>query len=426
MLNKIKIWHFIVLVIGLIIILRFGYVIDLLTVYYLFFQTLLAGKENVNSFITFPFIDNFISICLIFVLPIVILGSAGVKNKLSSRLKFSNIFIVLLLVSFVFAPIITKQHPDFQKNISVTKLLPPFSSSYYILLNQNNKEESVLDNKLKDLIDSKIPKSFNDEIIFLDSSSFDSAFKYYQSGVLSVIDINKLKTENDKPFIGTKLFILGTDEFGRDVFTRIVYGCRISIIIGMGAVFVSFFLGIILAFIASQIGGLLRILINRIADLFLTFPSIFLVVLILALFGSNILSIIIVLGFSGWMSLFKIASSEIISLKQKEFFLTAEQIGLKKLRLLIREVLPVIIVPVIVNLIFQLSNVILAESALSYLGLGTGSEYSSWGSMIESGQEYITQSWWLIFIPGITLIITLLSINEAGRKFSQKINPTIR
>ena len=426
MLNKIKIWHFIVLVIGLIIILRFGYVIDLLTVYYLFFQTLLAGKENVNSFITFPFIDNFISICLIFVLPIVILGSAGVKNKLSSRLKFSNIFIVLLLVSFVFAPIITKQHPDFQKNISVTKLLPPFSSSYYILLNQNNKEESVLDNKLKDLIDSKIPKSFNDEIIFLDSSSFDSAFKYYQSGVLSVIDINKLKTENDKPFIGTKLFILGTDEFGRDVFTRIVYGCRISIIIGLGAVFVSFFLGIILAFIASQIGGLLRILINRIADLFLTFPSIFLVVLILALFGSNIFSIIIVLGFSGWMSLFKIASSEIISLKQKEFFLTAEQIGLKKLRLLIREVLPVIIVPVIVNLIFQLSNVILAESALSYLGLGTGSEYSSWGSMIESGQEYITQSWWLIFIPGITLIITLLSINEAGRKFSQKINPTIR
>ena len=426
MLNKIKIWHFIVLVIGLIIILRFGYVIDLLTVYYLFFQTLLAGKENVNSFITFPFIDNFISICLIFVLPIVILGSAGVKNKLSSRLKFSNIFIVLLLVSFVFAPIITKQHPDFQKNISVTKLLPPFSSSNYILLNQSNKEESVQDNKLKDLIDSKIPKSFNDEIIFLDSSSFDSAFKYYQSGVLSVIDINKLKTENDKPFIGTKLFILGTDEFGRDVFTRIVYGCRISIIIGLGAVFVSFFLGIILAFIASQIGGLLRILINRIADLFLTFPSIFLVVLILALFGSNILSIIIVLGFSGWMSLFKIASSEIISLKQKEFFLTAEQIGLKKLRLLIREVLPVIIVPVIVNLIFQLSNVILAESALSYLGLGTGSEYSSWGSMIESGQEYITQSWWLIFIPGITLIITLLSINEAGRKFSQKINPTIR
>jgi len=426
MLNKIKIWHFIVSVIGLIIILRFGYIIDLLTVYFLFFQTLFAGKENVNSFITFPFIDNFISLCLIFLLPIVIIVSTGAKKKLSSQLNFSSIFIILLLVSFVFAPIITKQHPDFQKNISVTKLLPPFSSSNYILLNQSNKDESVRDNKLKDLIDSKIPKSYNDKIIFIDSSSFNSTFQYYQSGILSVIDINKLETENDKPFIGTKLFVLGTDEFGRDVFTRIVYGCRISIIVGMGAVFVSFFLGIILAFIASQIGGLLRIIINRITDLFLAFPSIFLVVLILALFGSNILSVIIVLGFSGWMSLYKIASSEMISLKQKEYFLTAEQIGLKKLRLLIREVLPVIIVPVIVNLIFQLSNVILAESALSYLGLGTGSEYSSWGSMIESGQEYITQSWWLIFIPGITLIITLLSINEAGRKFSQKINPTIR
>lgn len=426
MLNKIKIWHFIVLILGLIITLRFGYVIDLLTVYYLFFQTLLAEKENVSSFITFPFIDSFISICLILLLPIVILSSTIVKKKLSIQLNYSNIFIVLLLVSFVFAPIITKQHPDFQKNIRVTKLLPPFSSCNYIVLNQGNKDGSVENNKLKDLIDLKIPKSFSDEIIFIDSSRFNSTFKYYQSGVLSVVDVSKLKTENGKPIIGTKLFVLGTDEFGRDVFTRIVYGSRISIIVGLGAVLVSFFLGIILAFIASQIGGLLRIIINRIADLFLTFPSIFLVVLILALFGSNILSVIIVLGFSGWMSLFKIASSEIISLKQKEFFLTAEQLGLKKFRLLIREVLPVIIVPVIVNLIFQLSNVILAESALSYLGLGTGSEYSSWGSMIESGQEYITQSWWLIFIPGITLIITLLSINEAGRKFSQSINPTIR
>ena len=126
------------------------------------------------------------------------------------------------------------------------------------------------------------------------------------------------------------------------------------------------------------------------------------------------------------MSLFKIAQSEMLSIKNKEYYLSAKLIGLKNTKLLIRETLPVIIVPVTVNLIFQISNVILAEAALSYLGLGTGTEFPSWGSMIESGQEYITQSWWLIFIPGLTLVVSLLSINEVGREINKFLNPTIK
>ena len=132
------------------------------------------------------------------------------------------------------------------------------------------------------------------------------------------------------------------------------------------------------------------------------------------------------LGFSGWMSLFKIAKSEMLSIKNKEYFLSAKQIGLKNSKLLIREIIPVILVPVSVNLIFQLGNVILAESALSYLGLGTGTEYPSWGSMIEAGQEYITQSWWLIFIPGFVLILSLLSINDVGRTINAYFNPAAK
>jgi peptide/nickel transport system permease protein len=159
--------------------------------------------------------------------------------------------------------------------------------------------------------------------------------------------------------------------------------------------------------------------------LFLAFPTIFLVVLIIALFGSNIFSIIVVLGFSGWMSLFKISKSEMLSLKNKEYYLSAKLIGLKNIKLLKREILPAIIIPVSVNLIFQLSNVILAEASLSYLGLGTGTEYPSWGAMIEAGQKYITQSWWLIFIPGLVLVTSLLSINEVGRTINKKLNPAI-
>ncbi|MBP1682559.1 MAG: Peptide/nickel transport system permease protein [Ignavibacteriaceae bacterium] len=118
--------------------------------------------------------------------------------------------------------------------------------------------------------------------------------------------------------------------------------------------------------------------------------------------------------------------SEVLSIKQKDFFSTAELVGLSKYKLLSKEILPVIIVPVLVNLVFLFSNVVLAEAALSYLGLGTGNTYPSWGSMISSGQEYITKAWWLIAFPGLSLILTLFSFNSSGRMLGRIINPRLR
>lgn len=433
-LPNIKIWH--LLLIGLItlIVIRMDFLISLFNLFVSFISLALKQTSDLSSQINFSFLDSLISFMLIISLPVVLIIFSNLRKLLKQSLNFSSGVILILVMCFVFAPIITKQNPDFQKNISVTKLLPPFSSVKYLTI-KNSLQKS--DNEIKRFVYLRkkvIPESFNDYIIFIDSLNINQKSNvdinqqevlYYQAGVEKKISLDKLESNKSNPIVKSKLFIMGTDEFGRDIFTRIIYGSRISLIVGIGSVLLSLIIGLWFAFITAQKGGLIDLIISRITDLFLSFPTIFLVIIILALFGNNLLSVIIVLGLSGWMSLFKVVKSEIASIKKKDYFISAELIGLKNKKLLTREILPVIIAPVIVNLVFQFSNVILAESALSYLGLGTGTYYPSWGAMIEAGQEYITKSWWMIFIPGFVLVTTLLSINNLGRKLNEYYNPEV-
>ena len=374
----------------------------------------------------FSLIDSLFSALLfLFLIPFLIL----LKKKmtfLQSKLNFSFAVLIILGFVFIFAPIISNENFEFSKNLSVTKLLPPLSTVKFIELKRSENLSYSEAEGFRKKMDVIIKPSYNDNIIYADSVILSRTVVYYQKNEPNKISANELESENGIPVVKEKFFLLGTDEFGRDLFPRLLFGTRISITIGFGAVVLSLLIGVLLGFTAGYGGGFLDVLLNRFTETFLAFPVIYLVVLILALFGSSVITVIFVLGISGWMSLFKIVKSEVLSIKQKDFFSTAELVGLNKSQLLLKEVLPVIIAPVLVNLIFLFSNIVLAEAALSYLGLGIGNSYPSWGSMISSGQEYITRAWWLIAFPGLALILTLFSVNSSGKMLGKIINPRIK
>lgn len=410
----------------LILVFRFERVVDLQKLLFAYIKFLFTDFSIAINQFNLVLADHLGSTLIFFLIPVLIIVSLKRGVMFLSRKIFISVFLLILLFfSLLFAPIITVSNPDFYKDISITKLLPPLSSKKLINLKEKNKLEDeagsffTLKNKV-------IKLAYNDNVIYCDSTFIsDDELFYYQKSVRKSVS-TKLIEVNNNQYASSKLFILGTDEFGRDIFTRLIYGTRLSLFIGFSAVLISFVLGLILGFFAGYKSGWVDLIFNRITDLFLAFPMIFLVIFILALFGNNMISVIVVLGFSGWMSLFKLVKTEVASIKKKDFFISSVLVGVPPFSLMKKEILPLILAPIIVNIVFQFGNVILAESALSYLGLGFGNEFPSWGSMIQSGQQYISQAWWLILLPGILLIITLITINDLGKKLQEYFNPRIK
>jgi len=414
----------ILLFISLIVpIAQFSYLLDCYKFTGILLYNLITNFSKAFVILDFDSLELVITSILILFVPVSLFYLRKRISRLIHNVSSSIVFLFLLFYSMIFAPIISEQHPNFHKDISVTKLLPPFSSVNYILLNQN-KESDKSDLML--LKDNTIKKSFNNNIVFIDSltrnGSNCTVFQKFNSTEYSITDV---VSNEHGPVIYTKHFWFGTDHIGRDVLSMLVYGSRISIMVGLGSVFISLILGIGLGFIAGNSGGIIDIILSRLTDMFLAFPSLFLVLLILALFGNNLLSVIFVLGFSGWMSLFKIVKGEVIGINGKDYLLASKMLGLNNKHILFNDILPVIASPILVNLVFQFANVILAESTLSFLGLGVGIDHNSWGTMIQSGQEYLSKGWWMILIPGVTLVFTLFSFNFFADKLNKRLNPLI-
>lgn len=239
-------------------------------------------------------------------------------------------------------------------------------------------------------------------------------------------EATSLQLRNKPPFWNDENvspYFLGTDQLGRDIWTRIVYGARISLAIGLLAMLVAGPIGVFFGLISGYRGGIVDAVIMRVADAQLSIPSILLAVAIIAVLGRSLLILVIVLGITKWVEYARVSRAEVLRLKETDFVLASTVVGAKPNRLLFQHILPNLMTPIIVLASFSVAEMILAEAALSFLGLGVQPPTPSWGSMISDGRDYLSNAWWVATWPGIAVLITVLAINFVGDWLTEVLHP---
>lgn len=216
-----------------------------------------------------------------------------------------------------------------------------------------------------------------------------------------------------KPWLfgGTTNHLLGTDQLGRDLLSRMFYGARVSMFVAVSVVAVAGSVGVFLGLVSGYFGGLLDTVIMRFADTQLAFPGLLLALIILYTIGPSVKLLVIVLAINGWLVYARIVRGLVLSVKSSEYIEAAEIAGAKSLRIMTRHIIPNIASPILTLLVLEFARIILAEAALSFLGYGVQPPQASWGLIIGQGQDYLTIGWWLVAIPGITICLTVLSAN---------------
>lgn len=219
---------------------------------------------------------------------------------------------------------------------------------------------------------------------------------------------------------------LGTDQLGRDLLSRLIYGARVSLLVGISAVFIGGSLGLTLGLIAGYYGRWLDDVIMRVAEMQLAFPSILLYIAVLAVLGPGLLNVIGILGFTGWVVYARIARGQVLSVREEEFIQAARSIGCSDGRIILRHLLPNIIAAIIVIGSFAVASNIIAEASLSFLGLGVPPAIPAWGSMLAEAREYIRTAWWPVTFPGLAIMLTVLSINAIGDWLRDYLDPQLK
>ncbi len=219
--------------------------------------------------------------------------------------------------------------------------------------------------------------------------------------------------------------LLGTDDLGRDVLSRMIWGARISLAVGFVAIGIATIIGMILGAISGYYGGWFDRIVMRFIDIMLSIPTFFLILAVIAFIGPSIWNIMIVIGLTAWMGVARLVRAEFLSLKEREFVLAAKAVGASDFRIIFKHIMINSMSPVIVSAVLGIAGAVLVESALSFLGIGVQPPTPSWGNILTLGKDNIEIAWWLSLYPGLAILITVLSYNLLGEGLRDALDPRL-
>jgi oligopeptide transport system permease protein len=221
-------------------------------------------------------------------------------------------------------------------------------------------------------------------------------------------------------------FPLGTDQLGRDVLSRMIYGARVSMLVGLGSQVIVLLIGVPLGALAGFVGGRTDILMTRFIDVMYAFPRLLFVILVMSMLGAGLVNIFIALGLTGWVGIARQTRAQVLTLKEKEFVEGARALGARSWRVLTRHVLPSALTPIVVSITFGIPEAIFTEAALSFIGVGINPPTPSWGQMVGENQQFLRSYWYLCVFPSIAIAITMLSFTFFGDGVRDALDPKMK